>query len=563
MTTGQVNERYESPLAALARHLAATPDKVCFVQPLGGGKIREYTWREVDDEARRMAAHLQALGLPAGSHIALFSKNCAEWILCDLSIWMAGHVSVPLYPTLAAGTIRQILEHSEAKFIFVGKLDDWDSMKSGIPTELPAIAFSLAPEDARQRHPVWSDVVAREKPLTDIASPSANQLATIIYTSGTTGMPKGVMHDFSHMAVIGIRAGEIYGMSADDRVISYLPLSHVAERCAVELAMLYNGMKVFFAESLETFAADIQRARPTVFFAVPRIWSKFYQKVSEKLPPKKLQRLLRIPLLGGVVRRKLLGALGLDQCRLALSGAAALSPELIGWYNRLGLEILEVYGMTENMAWSHTTRPGDQHIGYVGKPNPGVECRLAENGEILVKSPGSMLGYYKEPQMTADAFIDGVWLRTGDKGMIDRDGRLRITGRIKEIFKTSKGKYVAPAPIENKLVGLRGIELVSVVGDNMSQPIALINLTPEERERLTDKQERTHFTQELESLRTQVNEELDPHEQLAALIVVKEAWTVENGIITPTLKIKRNELEKHYAAPMAVWQDSKGVVWES
>ncbi len=552
---------FKSPLEALAGQLAHAPHQVCFVQPVGGGKLREYTWQDVDDEARRMAAHLRSLDFPAGSHVGLMSKNCAEWIIADLAIWMAGHVTVPLYPTLAAKTVAQILEHSESRLLFVGKLDDWDSMKAGVPGGLPCIAFSLAPADALQRFPLWADIVARTSPLAEVAALQADQLATITYTSGTTGMPKGVMQDFRRIALIGTEAGKIYGMSNNDRLISYLPLSHVAERCAVEIAMLYNGMTVYFAESLETFAADIQRARPTVFFAVPRIWTKFYQKVSEKMPPKKLARLLRIPLLGGVIRRKLLTAMGLDQCRLALSGAAALAPELIEWYGRLGLEILEVYGMTENMAWSHATRPGEQMVGSVGKVSPGVECRLSEQGEILVKSPGNMLGYYKEPQMTADAFVDGDWLRTGDKGVIDTEGRLRITGRIKEIFKTSKGKYVAPAPIENLLVAFPGVELVSVIGDNMAQPIALINLTPEEKARLAG-MERDAFTANLKEHMARVNANLDPHEHLAAGILVQESWTVENGIVTPTLKIKRNELEKHYADRLPKWQEARGIVWE-
>ncbi|MGH8493327.1 MAG: AMP-binding protein [Moraxellaceae bacterium] len=556
-----VSTAFKSPLDALAGQLAHAPHQVCFVQPTGGGQLREYSWQDVDDEARRMAAHLRAQDFPAGSHIGLMSKNCAEWIIADLAIWMAGHVTVPLYPTLAAKTVAQILEHSESKLLFVGKLDDWDSMKAGVPGGLPCIAFSLAPSDALQRYPRWTDLIEKSSPLTDICQLQPEQLATITYTSGTTGMPKGVMQDFRRVALLGTEAGKIYGMAPGDRLISYLPLSHVAERCAVEIAMLYNGMTVYFAESLETFAADIQRARPTVFFAVPRIWTKFYQKVSEKMPPKKLARLLRIPLLGGVLRRKILSAMGLDQCRLALSGAAALAPELIEWYKRLGLEILEVYGMTENMAWSHATRAGEQMVGSVGKVAPGVECRLSDIGEILVKSPGNMLGYYKEPQMTADAFVDGDWLRTGDKGVIDHQGRLRITGRIKEIFKTSKGKYVAPAPIENLLVAFPGIELVSVVGDNMAQPIALINLTPEEKARLKGI-ERDAFTANLKEHVARLNEQLDPHEHLAAAILVQENWTVENGIITPTLKIKRNELEKHYGERLSKWQEAKGVVWE-
>jgi len=552
-----------TPLDALARQVRSRPQAVAFVQPLGGGELREYTWAQIDDEARRMAAHIVSLGYPKGTNIALMSKNCAEWILCDLAIWMAGHVSVPLYPTLAAGTVNQVMTHSGCPLLFVGKLDGWHEMAPGVPDGVQRIAFSLAPDQARADYPVWSDIVAKTAPLQDVAQLAMSDLATIIYTSGTTGMPKGVMHDFARLAIIGNHAGKVYAMSEKDRLISYLPLSHVAERDAVELAMLYNGMKVFFAESLDTFAADIQRARPTVFFAVPRIWSKFYQKVCEKLPPEKFELLMKIPLVRGLIRKKLLGALGLDECRLALSGAAALSPQLINWYNKLGIEILEVYGMTENMAWSHTTRAGDQKVGYVGKVNPGVECRIGEHGEIQVRSPGNMLGYYKEPEMSRASFADGEWLRTGDQGEIDAEGRLKITGRLKEIFKTSKGKYVAPAPIENRLVGLPGVELVCVVGADMAQPIALVNLTPEEKVKMAEHaHEREHFTKALEALRVSVNETLDPHEQLACCIVVRAAWTVENNIVTPTLKIKRNELEKHYAERLMKWQKCKGVHWE-
>ncbi|MFZ5756184.1 MAG: AMP-binding protein [Pseudomonadota bacterium] len=559
----QTAQELLNPLEAFARQVARRPDATAFVQPLGQGRLREYSWRQIDDEARRMAAWLRMQDLAPHSNVALLSKNCAEWIICDLAIWMAGHVSVPLYPTLTAQTVNQIMTHSGSKILFVGKLDGWAEMKPGVPDGVTCVAFSLAPDDARNSFRTWNDIVDEYKPLDDIANPAPSDLATIIYTSGTTGMPKGVMHDFARFAAIGSGSGKVYSMSEKDRLISYLPLSHVAERVAVEGAMLYNGLTIFFAESLDTFAQDLQRARPTVFFAVPRIWSKFYQKVCEKMPPGKLERLLKIPLLNRLVRKKLLTALGLNECRLALSGAAALSPELIGWYKRLGLEILEVYGMTENMAWSHATRVGDQRIGYVGKPNPGVDCRIGEHGEILVKSPGSMLGYYKEPEMSAAAFIDKVWLRTGDQGEIDADGRLRITGRLKEIFKTSKGKYVAPAPIENKLVGLPGIELVCVVGADMPQPIALLNLTPEEKVRMAEREsEREHFSRELEALRKAVNDTLDPHEQLACCVVVKAAWSVENGIVTPTLKIKRNELEKHYAERLTKWQSGKGVIWE-
>ena len=552
-----------TPLQALAQRRSQHGDAVAFVQPLGGGELREYTWKQVDEEARKIAAYLQSQGMKKGDHVALVSKNCAEWIITDVAIWMAGGVSVPLYPTLVAETVRQIMEHSESKFLFVGKLDDWDMMKAGVPDGVQQIALSLAPGDALQAFPKWPDIIRDTAPLAEINVPDLKDLATIVYTSGTTGMPKGVMHDFESLSAVGEKMIKVYDLKPDERMISYLPLSHVAERVAVEIAVLYVGNKIFFAESLDTFGEDIKRAQPTVFFAVPRIWSKFYQKASEAVPPKKLNRLLKIPFLNKIIKKKVLGAMGLDECRIALSGAAALSPEIITWFKKLDLEILEVYGMTENLAWSHTTEEGDQQIGWVGTPNDGVECRIGEGGEILVRSLGNMKGYYKQPEKTAEDLTEDGWLRTGDVGEIDGKGRLRITGRVKEIFKTEKGKYVAPAPIENRLSTMPGLELACVIGEGMGQPVALLNITPEEQERLSKGSEKEHFTKELEKLLARVNEVLDPHERMTTLIVCKDAWSVENNLITPTLKLKRNEIEKRYGDDIVQWSKTRGVVWEA
>lgn len=552
-----------SPLKALEQRCAKQGQSVAMVQPMGGGELQEYTWARINDEARRMAAYLQSQGVQKGDHVALVSKNCAEWIIADLSIWMAGAVSVPLYPTLVAETVRQIMEHSESKFLFVGKLDDWDMMKEGVPEGVKQVAFTLAPRDALNDFPNWGDIIRDTAPIEQVAEPAMEDLATIIYTSGTTGMPKGVMHDFQAFSTVGEKMIKVYNLTPDERMISYLPLSHVAERVAVEIAQLYVGNKIFFAESLETFGEDIKRAQPTVFFAVPRIWSKFYQKASEAVPPKKLNKLLKIPFLNKVIKKKVLGAMGLDQCRIALSGAAALSPDIITWFKKLDLEILEVYGMTENLAWSHTTEEGDQKIGWVGTPNDGVECRIGEGGEIMVRSLGNMKGYYKQPEKTAEDLTEDGWLHTGDVGEIDEKGRLRITGRVKEIFKTEKGKYVAPAPIENRLSTQSGLELSCVIGQGMGQPIALLNITPEEQEKLSKGSEKEHFTKELEALLARVNNELDPHERMTTLVVCKDAWTVENNLITPTLKLKRNEIEKRYADDIPKWAKTKGVVWEA
>ena len=537
------------------------PDRIALSQPVGGGVVRDYTWREVLDQSRRMAAHLQSLALPAGSTIAILSKNTAHWLMSDFAIWLAGHVSVPLYPTLAAGTIRQILEHCEAQLLFVGKLDGWDAMQPGVPPGLRCIALPLAPATS---YPGWDEIVARTAPLAGHPVRRADELATLMYTSGTTGMPKGVMHSFGTFAW-SVQSGlkRISVLDENARMLSYLPLSHVAERTLVEHGQLATGMHVYFAESLDTFTADLQRARPTVFFSVPRLWVKFQQGVFAKMPPAKLDRLLKIPLLRGVVRRKVLKALGLDACRFAAGGAAPMPPELLRWYGRLGLDLVEVYGMTENCGISHATLPGQPRPGTVGLPYDGVQSRIdPASGEIQMKSPGVMLGYFKAPELTQQVFTADGWLRTGDKGELDAEGNLRITGRVKDLFKTSKGKYVAPAPIEDRLVMHAAVEACCVTGANLGQPLALLMLNAAAAAQAADAAGRSALEATLAEHLQTVNAALDPHEQLACLVVMAQAWTVENDLITPTFKVKRNRIEDLFAQNYERWTGARRpVVW--
>ena len=539
------------------------PDRVALTQPLGGGLVRDYTWREVLDQSRRMAAHLQGLGLRHGDRVAILSKNTAHWLMSDYAIWLAGCVSVPLYPTLAPGTIGQILEHSESKLLFVGKLDGWEHMKPGVPAGLPCISHPLAPDDARESHPRWDDIVAATTPLSGDPVRLGDELATIIYTSGTTGAPKGVMHCFAAFAWAVQTALRRVPADASTRMLSYLPLSHVVERALVEHGQLATGMHVYFAERLDTFAADMRRARPTVFFSVPRLWVKFQHGVLARIPAARLERLLKVPIVKAIVCRKILTTLGLQHCIFAAGGAAPMPPELLRWYARIGLNIAEGYGMTENLAATHITVPAQQAFGTVGLPYDGVQCRLdPSDGEIQVKSPATMLGYYKEPEMTRRAFTDDGWMHTGDKGVLDAAGNLKITGRVKDLFKTSKGKYVAPSPIEELLVMHDAVEACCVTGANLGQPIGLLMLSEDAVRKANDPSGRTELETSLAEHLKAINQSLDPHEQMDCLVLMTEAWTVDNDLITPTLKVKRNRIEDAFSRNFERWaRMGKDIVW--
>lgn len=546
---------FRLPLDVFYEREARHPRQRFLVQPIGGGQVETLTWADVGHQARCAAHWLRARELPQGSHIALISKNCAHWIIADLAIWMAGHVSVPLYPNLTADSVNQVLTHSDSVLVFIGKLDDWPGMSRGIPQGLPTISLPLHPPGAFDF--AWDDL-QKSSPIRDDPRPAGEQLATIIYTSGTTGLPKGVMHSFANLGFATTHGTQLFGLNENDRLLSYLPLCHVAERMFVELASIYTGQTVFFAESLDTFITDLQRARPTAMFGVPRIWTKFQMGVYGKIPAKRLDFLLGLPFIGKRVGHKVLAGLGLDALRVALSGAAPVPQSLLDWYQTLGLEVLEVYGMTESCGYSHICLPGQYKQGWIGKPCPEVEVRIDESGEVQVRSQANMLGYFKEPQKTAETLTGDGFLRTGDKGEQDAEGRLRLTGRLKEIFKTSKGKYVAPAPIENRLAVHSRIEQVCVVGDGLSAPLGLCVLST-----VNQDEGRASLHSSLEKLLEEVNAVLDKHERLRRLVVVKDSWAVENGFLTPTLKIKRNVIEDTYGARFEEWSErSEAVLWQ-
>lgn len=548
------------PLEMVYHWETTKANSLYMTQPIGDGKVVEYTWGRAVDEARRMASYIKSLNLPEKSRVGLISKNCAHWIMTDWAIWMAGHVSVPLYPTLNADTVNYVLNHAECDVLFVGKLDDWDMMKPGVPESVRCISFPLSPSNDFE---TWDDIVAKYPPLEENVQRDADELATIVYTSGSTGKPKGVMLSFRNMAFAATGGMEVLQVGPNERMLSYLPLAHVFERTFVELASLYAGFHLFFAESLDTFVEDMKRAQPTLFLSVPRLWVRFQQGVLQKLPQKKLNTLLKIPVVSKLIKKKVLTGLGLDKVKLAGSGSAPLAGDVLDWYRNLGLELLEGYGMSENFAYSHINKPGRSRTGYVGESMPGVETKIGPEGEILIKSPATMVGYYKDEEKTRETFTEDGFLKTGDKGEIDELGRLKITGRMKEIFKTSKGKYIAPAPIENKLMAHQSIELVCVSGANQTQPFAMIQLAEGIQSKVSD----AGFRKELEASFTElvdsVNKTVDPHEKLAFVIIVSDEWSIGNSFLTPTLKLKRNVVEDTYESKVDEWYAKREkVIWQ-
>ena len=526
--------KYLSPLEMMYKWEVEKANMVYLSQPIDGVS-HNWTYKDTMNEVRKMAAYIKSLNLDRNSKIAILSKNCAHWIMTDLAIMMSGHVSVPLYPNLNAETLNKILLHSETQLLFVGKLDEFGKMKSGIPEQMNCITYPFYSEG----YPKWNELTKDINPLKENIVREEQDLATIIYTSGTTGEPKGVMHKFFNFGFATTNAVQAIPLK-EESFFSYLPLCHIAERLLVEMGSIYTGGKVYFAESLDTFASNLAEASPSVFLGVPRIWTKFQQGILSKLPQNKLNILLSIPLVSTLIKKKIQKGLGLSKANNIFTGAAPTPAPLIKWFERLGITIQEAYAMTENTCYSHVSFKNKIKIGSVGQALPYCEVKLSERNEILIKHDALMDGYYKEGGQTNETIKNG-WLHTGDEGEIDENGFLTITGRVKDIFKTSKGKYVAPSPIEMKLSVNKNIEQVCIVGYSVPQPIALITLSE-----IGLSKQKEDLIKSLEKTLKIVNTKLDAHERLHNIVVVNEEWNIENKLLTPTMKIKRNSIEKKY-----------------
>ncbi|HSN51558.1 MAG TPA: AMP-binding protein [Woeseiaceae bacterium] len=541
--------------AALARWANTMPEREFLHQP-AHGRLRVTTCREAEDQARRMAAALRALGMKPGDKVAILAKNSAEWVLADLAIAMAGLVSVPIYPTASADTVAYIIGHSEAKAIFVGKLDEPDAIGAAIPDTLPTIAFPYP--TAACRHD-WQELVDNAEPLPVPNEPAPEDVMTILYTSGSTGRPKGVVISYRAYVYGCTAALGVMGIGTEDRVLSYLPLSHVTERMALIGPSICAGAKIFFVESLRTFVHDLKTAKPTGFGSVPRLWVKFQAGIHSKIPPARLRLLLAIPLIGRIVARRIRDGMGFEDCTKFASGSAPISPHTLRWYRKLGIDIGEGWGMTETSGLSCANIPFEaRRLGTIGVPVDGTELKISAEGELLIRSPGLFTEYFKQPELTAEAFTKDGFFHTGDRAEWDEERvGYRITGRVKDIFKTAKGKYVAPVPIESRLSSNPLLEQVCVLGAVMPAPVAIVVLSDAAQHLPKENGEKS-----LGATLADTNKHLESHERLSGVIIVDEEWTTGNGLLTPTLKIKRDDLEARYGS-MADRKPGKPVAWEN
>ena len=539
-------------------------DKPFLRQPFGD-KWEVYTWGETGQMARKLATGLKTLGLPPKSHIGLMSKNCREWIIADLAIYMAGYVSVPFFPTLNSKELKSLLHFGDVSALFMGKVNAWDEIKNGIPDDMPLIAFPHYKDcsEISVGHQ-WFDFINKFEPQQEDFYPERSDVWTIIFTSGTTGTPKGVVLDYqTNENTECLTTPEHNPLKVDfngkNSFFSYLPLNHIAERIVVEWTCFRYGGTISFTESIETFAQNLGSVQPTVFFGVPRIYTKFQMGILSKFPQEKLNKLLSIPIVSSLLKMVLKKKLGLSKAKAIVTGAAPMQESQRVWYRSLGVKITNGYGMTENCAIC-TQLPGEitDKPGSVGKAQPKVDIKIdSETGEILMRGPYVMKGYYNDPETTNNTIKNG-WLYTGDRGRIDDEGNLYITGRVKDAFKTTTGEFVEPGKIEALFGDVTEFEQMCVAGFGIAAPILLV--VPSEGANSIDKET---LKQQLNNKLESVNKDQVSFRKISTIVIMKEAWTPENGLCTPTLKIKRVKIDEKFMSKYKQWhENSEAVIWE-
>lgn len=563
-----------------------------------GDDWKAMDWGEYGRAVDEVAAGLLTLGVEPGDRVGLLSGNRPEWHIADLAILSVGAVTVPVYPTSSSPQVSYVLSDSGARVCFVDGPEQLSKVLLHLP-ELPALerVVALLPMPGLDRDVVVLDIEqfradgrSRLESTPDAVAERAaaiapDDTATLVYTSGTTGPPKGAILTHGNLGWTVDAVESMVGLSPDDRLLSYLPLSHIAERVTSHIGQIASGGETWFAQSLATVPEDLRACRPTIFFAVPRVWQKFHDAILEKIAeaPKPIRLALEkyVALGTQVVRARdggeqltvaqqrghalldrTLGAklrkqLGLDQARIIVSSAAPIHPDLVRWFHGIGIPIAEVWGQTEDCGPATLNPPDAIRIGTVGLPLPGLEVRIAEDDEILVRGGSVCQGYYLQPEATAALVDPDGWMSTGDLGAIDADGYVRITGRKKDLIINAAGKNIAPSEIESRLAMEPLIGQAVVVGDGRKYLVALLTLDPDDAadwaahhgafadiaSLISDPALRAEVAAGVE----RVNREHAPVEQIKHWRLLHEPFTVEGGELTPTMKVKRSVVIDRHA----------------
>lgn len=523
-------------LPEMLDHWADTcPERVWLKDLTPDGAI-EFPWGAARDEVRAVASALEGR-FGHGERMVILSRNRAHWFLADLAIIASGNLSIGMFTTLPPSTAEYVLNFAQARVVFVGESANWEKVRQVLPDTVTLV--SLPGVQLRDPHLRWEDLLAEGSGQQPRHAPRPDDEISLVFTSGTTGQPKGVIQTHHSNLVPIRRFRQAFGTRDRARYFSYLPLSHIAERQIVEFSSLEGCGEVSFNQSLETLAADLPRTRPHMFFGPPRVWEQLRQAVTGKFGGEAaLEQALAQDREG--VGRLVLEGLGLDQVEYCLVAAAPTPPALIHWWDALGLTLMEGFGQTEAMgAFANSHR--ERRVGSVGKPIGDVEYRIAEDGELLVRMHGCTPGYYRDPEKTAELIRDG-WLHTGDKARVDEDGFLYLTGRIKDYFKTIQGKFVAPPPIEGEFARNPWTEQHCLLGRGMSKTVMVAVLNQAAREASSSRVDEA-IRETVEA----VNAGLEAHARIGAVILSDEAWTPDNEILTPTLKVRREQVEARFA----------------
>ena len=512
----------------------ATPDQV-WLRDLHQDGSNDYTWQDASQRINAVAVTLEER-FGSGANIALLSENCAHWCMADLAVIASGNVTVAMFTSLPRPTAEYILDFTETKAIFVGQTSNWAAVSEVLPEGIAI--FTLPGIEIDQPHHKWEDLLSAGSGREPNYQCKPDDLISLVFTSGTTGVPKGVMQTHLSNIIPMRRADDMFKVEGIPRLFSYLPLAHIAERQIVEFSSIIRCGEISFSQSPATLASDMQRTKPHIFFGAPRVWEQFQQAIIAKFGGREaLDQAMANDKQG--TGKMIVDSLGLSEVVYCLTAAAPTPPALIQWFEDAGLRLMEGFGQTEAMGVILST---DEHrrIGSIGKPCTGVEYRLTDESELILKADGCTPGYYKMPEKTAELIQDG-WLYTGDKARVDEDGFLYITGRVKDYFKTIQGKYVAPPPIEGKFAINSHAEQQCLLGRGYSKTVMVTVLSAEAQAQDASKVEAAI----LETI-TEINNGIEKHARIGAIIIDIEAWSIENEILTPTLKIRREKVEQRY-----------------